>query len=123
VPFVQTIRFGSDELFDFDKAELKPRAREKLDEMVTKMQGAEIKAIHLVGYTDSVGADAYNDKLSLRRANAVRDYMVSKGVDSSVIDTEGRGKRDPVASNATKDGRAENRRVEVKVEGSRTVPQ
>jgi len=121
VPFVDIITFGSDELFDFNKADLKAPARAKLDELAVTMQGADIKIIHVIGYTDSVGTDAYNDKLSERRANAVRDYLVSKGVNPSLIDTEGRGKRDPVASNATAPGRAQNRRVDVKVEGSRTV--
>ena len=100
---------------------MKAPARVKLDELAAQMQGADIKAIHVVGYTDGVGTDAYNDKLSERRANAVRDYLVSKGVSSNLIDTEGRGKRDPVASNATAAGRAQNRRVDVKVEGSRTI--
>jgi OOP family OmpA-OmpF porin len=119
--FVETITFGSDELFDFDRAELKAPARAKLDELAVKMQGAQITAIHVIGYTDGIGTDAYNDKLSERRANSVRDYLVSKGVNPNQIDTEGRGKRNPVASNATKEGRAQNRRVDVKVEGSRTI--
>ena len=117
----ETITFGSDESFDFDKAVLKPAGRTKLDELVAKMQGADIKAIHVIGYTDGIGTDAYNDALSKRRADSVRDYLTSKGVDSGLIDTEGRGKRDPIASNATKEGRAQNRRVEVHVDGSRTI--
>lgn len=120
-PFVETITFGSDELFDFDRAELKARARAKLDELAVQIQGADIRAIHVIGYTDGIGTDAYNDKLSERRANSVRDYLLSKGVNPSQIDTEGRGKRDPIASNATKEGRTQNRRVDVKVEGSRTI--
>jgi OOP family OmpA-OmpF porin len=68
-----------------------------------------------------VGTDAYNDKLSVRRAQAVRDYLVGKGVDPNLIDVQGRGKREPVASNKTEEGRAQNRRVEVEVDGSRTV--
>ena len=121
VPFVEKLTFGSDALFEFDRAELKPGARDKLDRLAEKIQGAAIQIIHIVGYTDSVGTDAYNDKLSERRAVSVRDYLVSRGVNSSVMDTQGRGKRDPVASNATKEGRSQNRRVEVVVEGSRTI--
>ena len=108
-------------MFDFDKADLKARARTKLDDLAAQMQGADLKAIHVIGYTDGIGSDAYNTKLSERRANSVRDYLVSKGVNPSLIDTEGRGKKDPVATNATKEGQAQNRRVEVKVEGSRTI--
>jgi OOP family OmpA-OmpF porin len=117
------ITFGSDELFDFDKAVLKAPAKAKLDALAAEMQGADITAIHVIGYTDSVGTDAYNEKLSLRRADAVRDYLVSKGVNASVIDAEGKGKRDPVADNKTKEGRSQNRRVDVQVEGSKTVVQ
>ena len=122
-PFTQKITFGSDELFDFDKAVLKAPAKAKLDELAGQMQGADIQAIHVVGYTDGVGTDAYNDKLSLKRADAVRDYLVGKGVNASLIDTQGRGKRDPVADNKTKEGRAQNRRVDVQVEGTKTVLQ
>jgi OOP family OmpA-OmpF porin len=121
VTFVQKLTFGSDQLFGFDKADVKPSARAKLDDLVEKMQGADLTAIHVVGYTDSVGTDAYNDKLSVRRAQAVRDYLVSKGVDANLIDVQGRGKKDPVADNKTEAGRAQNRRVEVEVDGSRTV--
>jgi OOP family OmpA-OmpF porin len=101
--------------------ELKAAARARLDELVAKVQGADLTAIHVVGFTDSVGTDAYNVKLSERRAASVRDYLVGKGISSSLIDTAGRGKQDPVASNATKEGRAQNRRVEVEVDGSRTT--
>jgi OOP family OmpA-OmpF porin len=121
VLFVEKITFGSDELFDFDRADLKAPARAKLDELVQKLQGASLTAIHLIGYTDGVGTDSYNDALSQHRAASVRDYLVSKGVDPSLMDVTGRGKRDPVASNATKEGRAKNRRVEVEVDGSRTI--
>jgi OOP family OmpA-OmpF porin len=75
----------------------------------------------VVGHTDAVGTDAYNDKLSVRRAQAVRDYLVSKGVDAGLIDVQGRGKKDPVADNKTEAGRAQNRHVEVEVDGSRTI--
>jgi OOP family OmpA-OmpF porin len=100
---------------------LKAPARARLDELVATVQGADLTAIHVIGFTDSIGSDGYNDKLSERRALSVRDYLVSKGVDPSLVDTQGRGKRDPVASNATKEGRAQNRRVEVEVDGSRTI--
>jgi len=66
-----------------------------------------------VGYTDSIGGDAYNLRLSERRADAVKEYLVKHGVDGARIQTSGRGKADPVADNATEKGRFQNRRVEI----------
>ncbi len=80
-----------------------------------KASKAKVIDIKVVGYTDSVGTDAYNQQLSIRRANAVKDYMVSEGVDPGIIDAKGMGEADPVASNKTAAGRAENRRVEISV--------
>ena len=121
---IEKVTLASDQYFDFDKANLKPAALGDLDRLAEHLKGVSVKTVHVVGYTDGIGTDAYNDKLSLRRADAVRDYLVSKGVDPKLIDTEGRGKRDPVADNKTKDGRAKNRRVEVKIEGqTSTMPQ
>ena len=74
-----------------------------------------------VGHTDSVGSDDYNQKLSLRRAEAVKAYLVSKGVDTARVYTEGKGETQPMADNATAEGRAKNRRVTVEVVGTRTV--
>jgi OOP family OmpA-OmpF porin len=74
-----------------------------------------------VGHTDWVGSDAYNQRLSVRRAEAVKAYMVSKGVPANRIYTEGKGEKQPIADNKTNDGRAKNRRVEVEVIGTRPV--
>jgi outer membrane protein OmpA-like peptidoglycan-associated protein len=71
--------------------------------------------IDVIGHTDSDGTEEYNQALSERRAQAVRDYMVSEGVDASIIDASGQGESNPIASNATKEGRAENRRVDIHV--------
>jgi OOP family OmpA-OmpF porin len=104
-------------LFDFDKSILKAQGKaelQKLDAMI-KSQGLAVKDIDVVGHTDSVGSDAYNQALSVRRATAVRDYMVSEGVNSSIIDVMGMGKRQPVASNDNAEGRAMNRRVDILV--------
>jgi OOP family OmpA-OmpF porin len=74
-----------------------------------------------VGHTDSVGTDAYNEKLSLRRSDAVKAYLVSKGLDAARLYTEGKGETQPIADNRSADGRAKNRRVTIEVVGTRTV--
>ncbi len=110
------IVLDSSVLFDFDKAELKDEAREKLTELAIEL-GAEGE-IRLVieGHTDSVGAGAYNQKLSLLRATAVRDLLATKDALKDVgIRVSGYGESRPVASNDTEEGRAENRRVEILV--------
>ena len=100
--------------FDFNKSTIRPDARPVLDEAVQILKTEEPSAAVVVeGHTDSVGSDSYNMKLSHRRANAVRDYLVRGGIAASRIHTEGFGESRPVASNATADGRAQNRRVEL----------
>ena len=102
--------------FDFDKVHLRPEGVAKVEHAVRVM--GENPSMHVVvdGYTDSIGSDAYNLKLSERRAEAVRDLMVQKGISASRITTHGYGKSRPVASNNTAEGRAENRRVEIVAE-------
>jgi|GEM_PF-759219 len=104
-------------LFDFDKAVLKPQGIAELRSLGASIrsQGLKVRDIDVIGHTDSVGSDAYNMQLSQRRALAVRNFLVSEGVNGSIIDVSGMGKRDPVASNDTAEGRALNRRVEVNV--------
>lgn len=99
--------------FDFDKDTLKPRATGILDHAVTVIQQNPEMQFSISGYTDSTGSDQYNDGLSLRRANAVRNYLVQHGVTSNRLDVSSYGERNPVADNATKEGRARNRRVEI----------
>lgn len=113
------VTFAADAFFDFDKAVLKPEGKAKLDDLVSKVQGINLEVIVAVGHTDSVGSDAYNQKLSERRAQAVKAYLESKGIDKSRVYTEGKGEKQPVADNKTKDGRAKNRRVEIEVVGTR----
>jgi OmpA-OmpF porin, OOP family len=105
-----------DVLFDFDKSTVKPEAGKILDRLVTFMNENKDKRVNLSGYTDSVGAEAYNQRLSERRVNSVKDYIVRKGVDSSRVSGQGFGESKPIADNKTKDGRAKNRRVEIKVQ-------
>jgi len=98
---------------------LKPAGKAKLSDLVDKIKGINLEVIIAVGHTDSVGSDAYNQKLSLRRSQAVKAYLISKGIDKTRIYTEGKGEKQPVADNKTKEGRAKNRRVEIEVVGSR----
>jgi len=113
------VTFAADAFFDFDKSVLKPEGKAKLDDLVSKVQGINLEVIVAVGHTDSVGSDAYNQKLSERRAQAVKAYLESKGIDKSRVYTEGKGEKQPVADNKTKDGRAKNRRVEIEVVGTK----
>ena len=119
VPSSEKITFEADTFFDFDKSVLKPTGKTKLNDLASKLQGIDIEVVVATGHTDSVGSDAYNIKLSLRRANAVKAFLVSKGIPADRIFTAGKGEGTPVASNKTRDGRAKNRRVEVEVVGSR----
>ena len=118
-PTSEKVSFAADAFFDFDKATLKPEGKSKLDQLTTQLGGINLEVIIAVGHTDSVGTDAYNQKLSVRRADAVKAYLISKGVESNRVYTEGKGEKQPVADNKTAEGRAKNRRVEIEVVGTR----
>ncbi|OGT57863.1 MAG: hypothetical protein A3E01_05150 [Gammaproteobacteria bacterium RIFCSPHIGHO2_12_FULL_63_22] len=113
------VTYAADAFFDFDKAVLKPEGKAKLDDLVSKVKGINLEVIIAVGHTDAVGSDAYNQKLSVRRSEAVKAYLVSKGIEKNRVYTEGKGEKQPVADNKTKEGRAKNRRVEIEVVGTR----
>ena len=113
------VTFSADAFFDFDKSVLKPEGKAKLDDLASKVKGINLEVVIAVGHTDSVGSDAYNQKLSVRRAEAVKAYLVSKGIEKNRVYTEGKGEKQPIADNKTKEGRAKNRRVEVEVVGTR----
>lgn len=102
-------------LFDFDKYNIRPDSAPVLDEAVELLKAGGDISIVAEGHTDSIGTDAYNLKLSERRANSVRTYLVDHGISADRIRTEGFGESRPVASNDTADGRAQNRRVELRV--------
>lgn len=108
----------SDVLFDFNKFSLKPEAREKLAKVSGILLSYPGLKLQVEGYTDSIGSDEYNQKLSEQRAGGVRDYLVAQSVPDSNITSKGYGKSDPVADNSTNQGRAENRRVELVVSGA-----
>ena len=116
----EKVTYAADAFFDFDKSVLKPEAKSKLDDLVSKTGDINLEVIIAVGHTDSVGTDAYNQKLSVHRAEAVKTYLVSKGLEKNRVYTEGKGKKQPVADNKTAEGRAKNRRTEIEVVGTRT---
>jgi OOP family OmpA-OmpF porin len=118
-PTSEKVTFAADTFFDFDKSVVKPEGKAKLDDLVGKLKGITLEVVIAVGHTDSIGTDAYNQKLSVRRAEAVKAYLVSKGIEANRVYTEGKGEKQPAADNRTKEGRAKNRRVEIEVVGTR----
>lgn len=116
---IQSMTFQAETLFDFDKSVIKPAGKTALDGLVGELAKVNVETLIAVGHTDSIGTDAYNQALSLRRVEAVKAYLVSKGVPADQIKTEGKGESQPVASNQTREGRAQNRRVEIEVVGTR----
>jgi OOP family OmpA-OmpF porin len=118
-PAATKVTYAADAFFDFDKAVLKPEGRAKLDDLVGKVKGINLEVIIAVGHTDAVGSDGYNQTLSVKRAESVKAYLVSKGIEKNRVYTEGKGEKQPVADNKTSEGRAKNRRVEIEVVGTR----
>ena len=118
-PAASKVTYAADAFFDFDKATLKPAGKAKLDDLVGKVKGINLEVIIAVGHTDGVGDDVYNQKLSVKRAESVKAYLVSKGIEKNRIYTEGKGEKQPVADNKTTEGRTKNRRVEIEVVGTR----
>ena len=129
-PVVEKVSLSADTLFDFDKAILRPQGRDALDAFVGKLQGVEVGTITAVGHTDRIGSSEYNQKLSDERAAAVKDYLVSKGLNSAQVQTEGVGETQPVteAGECARDKSKSvieclqpDRRVEIEVSGTRTT--
>ena len=107
------INIPNDISFDVGSAAIKPQLRAVLDPFVSSLQGDPSAQITIVGHTDSTGSDAFNNKLSIERADSVRDYIVTRGVAAGRVATAGRGDREPIADNNTEAGRTKNRRVEI----------
>jgi OOP family OmpA-OmpF porin len=129
-PVAEKVTFSTDVLFDFDRAEIKPEGQQKLDELQGRMKGVSVEVVIAIGHADRLGGDAYNQKLSVRRADAVKKYLVSKGTEQNRVYTEGKGEKQPVSGDKCK-GMGDNRspklieclqpdrRVEIEVIGTR----
>jgi OOP family OmpA-OmpF porin len=115
----QAIVIQADALFDFDKSVVRPDGKKSIDDALAKLRGVDLEMVIATGHTDSIGTDAYNQKLSERRAAAVKEYLVSKGIPASKITTIGKGESQPVATNKTSEGRQKNRRVDIEFKGVR----
>ena len=127
-PAGEKITVAADALFDFNKAVLRPAGKSKLDELVMKAQAIKLEVILAVGHTDRIGGDAYNQKLSEKRAAAVKEYLVSKGIEANRVYTEGKGEKQPVTGDKCKgNGKSKalidclqpDRRVDIEVIGTK----
>ena len=107
------LNIPSDISFASGRSDIQPNFRQILDDFARGLQGNPNARVTIIGHTDNVGSDAVNDPLSVNRAASVRNYLTSRGVPAAHISIDGRGEREPVASNETTDGRARNRRVEI----------
>ncbi|MGF6396377.1 OOP family OmpA-OmpF porin [Pseudomonas frederiksbergensis] len=114
-PVSEVITLNGNVLFAYNQSELMPEARSELDSLMAKLQNTDVASIKVIGHTDSQGSDAYNQKLSERRASSVAAYLLSQGVAPNKLTSEGRGESQPVADNDTEEGRAQNRRVELHI--------
>ncbi len=121
-PAIENVTLKAGALFDSGKSMIKPAGRHELDQLASRLETMHgIESIEVTGYTDSEGPAAFNQKLSEQRADTVKSYLVHKGVAADLITTRGMGAADPVASNATAAGRAQNRRVELTIKASQTA--
>ncbi len=116
------MNLGGDHLkFAFDKAELRPQDKELLSRIAGILMAAPDYTVSVNGYTDDVGTDDYNQNLSERRAQAVRDYLVEAGLSPDILSVAGHGKTHPLVPGTTEEARAKNRRVELGIADARIV--
>jgi OmpA-OmpF porin, OOP family len=129
-PLPQKLSFSADALFAFDKSELKPEGKAMLDDLVRQLNSATYDVISATGHTDRFGSNEYNQKLSERRANAVKEYLVSKDILASRINAEGKGETQPITKAGECAGAKSakvvaclqpDRRVDVEMQGTRTI--
>lgn len=131
-PVAEKVTFATDVLFDFDKSEVKPEGRSKLDDLAGKAKNVNLEVVIAIGYADRIGSTAYNQRLSVRRADAIKAYLVSKGIEANRVYTEGKGESNPVTGDKCKNmGRdhrsnkklveclAPDRRTEIEVIGTK----
>jgi OOP family OmpA-OmpF porin len=131
-PVAEKVTFAADVLFDFDKAVVKPEGKSKLDDLSNKVRGINLEVIIAIGHADTIGSDAYNQRLSVRRAESIKAYVVSRGIEPNRVYTEGKGEKQPVTGGRCKNMGKEHRsnkklidclqpdrRVEIEVIGTR----
>ena len=126
-PVIEQISLSSDVLFAFDKAELKPEGMKKIDDIASRLKGANVQLINAIGHADRIGNDKYNQQLSEKRAEAVKEYLAQKGVETTKVRSEGRGKSDPVTGDQCKGMKGDklisclqpDRRVDIEVRGEK----
>lgn len=107
------VKFDSGILFDVNQTALKAAARTNIESLATSLKNNPETIVTIVGHTDATGTDEYNQKLSERRAEAVKSYAIAQGISGSRLNTQGRGETEPIEDNTTEDGRSKNRRVEI----------
>ena len=108
-PVAEKVTFASDVLFDFDKAVVKPEGKSKLDDLTNKIKGINLEVIIAIGHADTIGSAAYNQRLSLRRAEAIKAYLISRGIEANRVYTEGKGEAQPVTAGKCKNMGREHR--------------
>jgi len=118
---VETVKVRAVAHFDFDRASIKPEDRDAILAEVGKLKDVTWQNITTIGHTDSVGSQVYNQRLSAKRARAVKSYLVGKGLPPTMIRTEAKASETPVADNGSDDGRAKNRRTEIEFQGVRAL--